>query len=148
MKTLRSAAVTAVVVGLLLGAALEARSESAPYSNFSLRGVYHLTFTGVSPTSGKVESGVGIFVADGTGKLTGTEVVNRGTVCNVSITATYAINPNGTGTLNASYTGTTPGCSGTFNSALLLSDGGAVVRAISTDAEFVTLSEEWRRQLE
>jgi hypothetical protein len=148
MRTLRSTAVMAVVVGLLLGTALEAGSEPAPYSIFSLRGTYHLTFTGVSVTTGQLQTGIGIFVADGTGKLTGTEVVNRGIVCNLSVTATYAINPNGTGTLNATFTGATPGCSGTFNSALLLSEGGAVVRAISTDPDFVTFTEEWRRQLE
>jgi hypothetical protein len=114
----------------------------------SIRGTYRLTFTGIILASGLPESGVGVFVADGQGRLTGTEVFNAaGHLCpNVAITATYTVDDNGLGTLAAEFSSETPGCSGSFRSSLVVLDGGNLVRAVSTEPGFVTIAEEWRRQ--
>lgn len=113
-----------------------------------IKGTYGITFTGIVLPSGTLESGIGIFVADGQGRLTGTEVFNfGGLVCaNVAVTATYTVGGNGIGALVAHVASETPGCAGSFRSSLLVLDGGNLVRAISTGADFVTISEEWRRQ--
>lgn len=113
-----------------------------------IKGTYGITFTGIVLPSGTLESGVGIFVADGQGRLTGTEVFNSGgRVCaNVAVTATYMVGANGIGALDAVVASQTPGCAGTFRTSLLVLDGGKLVRAVSTGADFVTISEEWRRQ--
>jgi hypothetical protein len=143
----------AVVLGLSVLGLPDTGGAATDFTTYSLRGTYRVIFTGFSVTSGRLESGLGFFVADGLGHLTGTETFNRGTgtataVCNVTVTGTYAINANGTGTLRASFTSPTPGCSGEFTSALMLFEGSDLVRAVSTDPGFVTVSEEWRRQIE
>ena len=145
--------VIAMVLGVSILAGLGTSSAGTEFTSYSLRGTYRVTFSGFSVTSGRLESGIGIFVADGLGHITGTEVFNRGTgtataVCNVTVAGTYSINPNGTGTLQATFTSPTPGCSGEFKSALMLYDGSDLVRSISTDPSFVTVNEEWRRQTE
>ena len=139
----------AVVLGMIVGAAPGAARAQTVHSNYNLLGTYRISFIVFSAASGKLESGVGILVADGLGRITGTEVFNTGTtVCNVTVSGTYFINPNGTGTLSASFTSPAPGCTGTFNSSLLLYNGGSLVKSISTDPLFVTVSEEWVRQVD
>jgi len=149
MKKVRG---TSIIVGVALGVLmLGARdTSSAPpgYSAYNVQGTYRVTFSGILLATGRIESGIGIFTADGAGHLTGTEVFNAGgTVCrDVAITGTYSVGANGIGALSADFSGPTPGCSGHFNSALLVLDGGDVVHASSTDPDFVTIAEEWRRQ--
>ena len=147
-KMLRSSAIFAMVVGII---AIGARDmTSASYAPYNLHGTYRLTFTGFVPSSGRLQSGVGIFVLDGTGHLSGTEVFNAGgTVCrNVVVTGTYTLANNGIGDVSVDFSSSAAGCSGHLNSSLLVLDGGDLIRAISTDANFVTISEEWRRQPE
>jgi hypothetical protein len=148
-KLFRSATViAAIVLGILV---LVARDTSnAAFFPYTLNGIYRLSFTGFVPSTGRLQSGVGIFISDGLGHITGTETFNDGAlVCrNVLVTATYTMGGNGIGQLSADYTLATPGCSGHFESTLLLLDGGDVVRAVSSSTTFVTVSEEWRRQPE
>lgn len=136
-----------MVLGIIALAARDTSSASFTYANFNLHGTYRITFTGFVPSSGRLQSGVGIFVLDGDGGLSGTEVFNNGGgVCrSVVVTGTYGLNGNGIGELSADFTSPTPGCSGHFNSTLLVYAGGGRVRAVSSDPSFVTISEEWLR---
>lgn len=146
-KMRSSSVIVAMVLGIIALAARDTSSASFTYSNYNLQGTYRITFTGFVPSSGRLQSGVGIFVLDGGGGLSGTEVFNNGgTVCrNVVVTGTYALNGNGIGELSADFTSSAPGCSGHFNSTLLVYAGGSRVRAVSSDPSFVTISEEWLR---
>jgi hypothetical protein len=148
-KMLRSSVIVAMAVGIIALAAAR-DTTSASYAPYNLHGTYRLTFTGFVPSVGRLQSGIGIFVLDGTGHLSGTEVFTAGaTVCrNVAVAGTYTLGTNGIGDLSADLTSPTAGCSGHFNTSLLVLDGGDLVRAISTDPNFVTISEEWRRQPE
>ena len=143
---------SSVIVAMVLGiVVLGARDTSnASYSTYNLHGIYRVTFSGFVPSTGRLQSGVGIFVADGTGHLAGTEVFNNGgTACrNVAVTGTYTVAGNGIGEVSADFTSSVAGCSGHFNSTLLLLDGADLIRVVSTDGNFVTISEEWRRQPE
>jgi hypothetical protein len=135
---------------VLVLATMETGNARSGFSVASIRGVYRLTFSGLILPGLRPESGLGIFVADGQGNITGTEVFNTdGHLCpDVTVTATYTVNPNGTGTVSADFASPTAGCSGHFDNALLLLDGGRVVKALGTGPGFVTISEEWRRQPE
>jgi hypothetical protein len=134
-------------LALVVVVTMDTSSARSGFSLDSIRGTYRLTFTGLILPSLRPESGLGIFVADGNGRITGTEVFNTdGHLCpDVVVSATYTVNPNGTGTLSADFASSSPPCSGHFNSSLLILDGGNLVRAVSTDPGFVTISEEWRR---
>lgn len=147
-KMRTNSVIIAMVLGIIALAARDTSSASFTYANYNLHGTYRITFTGFVPSSGRLQSGVGIFVLDGSGNLSGTEVFNNGgTVCrNVVVTGTYAVNNgNGIGELSADFTSSAPGCSGHFNSTLLVYAGGGRVRAVSSDPSFVTISEEWLR---
>jgi hypothetical protein len=149
MKRIRSAgSLVALIVAVVTVAVMDTSSARPGFSLESIRGTYRLTFTGLMLPSLRPESGLGIFVADGHGRITGTEVFNSdGHLCpDVVVTATYTVDPNGTGALSADFTSPTPGCSGHFNSRLLILDGGHLIRAVGTDPGFVTISEEWRRE--
>jgi hypothetical protein len=151
MTRMRTNSVIAMVLGIIALAARDTSSASFTYATHNLHGTYRITFTGFVPSSGRLQSGVGIFVLDGSGNLSGSEVFNNGgTVCrNVVVTGTYVVNNgNGTGDLSADFASSTPGCSGHFNSALLVYAGGGRVRAVSSDPSFVTISEEWLRDAE
>jgi hypothetical protein len=140
-------AVLIVVVSITLDTTRGQSRGQSGYSNHSLRGVYRVTYTGINLPEGLPEAGIGIFVADGSGNITGTEVLNfPGQLCpDVKITATYSIDASGFGTMSAEFTSPTTGCSGNFSSSLLLHEGGNLVTAVSRSTRFVVLSEVWRR---
>ena len=83
--------VLAVIVTIV--ATMDTGRAAAGYSTYSIRGTYRITYTGLSLPSMVPESGIGVFVADGTGHLTGTEVVNAGgLLCpNVAVTGAYTV---------------------------------------------------------
>ena len=139
-------AVLAVIVTIV--ATMDTGRAAVGYSTYSIRGTYRITYTGLSLPSMVPESGIGVFVADGTGGLTGTEVVNAGgRLCpNVAVTGTYTVDGNGLGSLTAAFTSPTPGCSGNFTLALLVLDGGDTVKGLATGSGFITLSEDWKRE--
>jgi hypothetical protein len=139
-------AVLIVVVSTV--ATLDTSRGQSGYSTYSLRGVYRVTYSGINLPEGLPESGIGVFVADGAGRITGTEVLNfPGVFCpDVKVTATYSIDGNGLGTMSAEFTSPITGCSGNFTSSLLVHDGGNSVTAVSNSTRFVTLSEVWRRE--
>jgi hypothetical protein len=139
-----------MALGMLALAARDTSSAPSGFSAYSIRGTYRVTFSGILLSSGQLESGIGIFIADGSGHISGTEVFSGGgKVCrDVAVTGTYTVGGNGIGAFSADFTSLSAGCSGHFNSALLLVDGGDVIHSVSTDTDFVTVAEEWRRQAE
>ena len=149
MLRARNAWILAVLtVAVSIVATLDTSRAQSGYSNYSVRGVYRIAYSGINLPEGLPESGIGIFVADGLGNLTGTEVLNMpGLFCpDVKMTATYSIDAQGFGTMSAQFTSPTAGCSGSFTSSLLVHDGGNLIRAVSNSTRFVVLSEEWRRE--
>jgi hypothetical protein len=137
----------ALIVAVSIVVTLDTSRGQSGFSNYSLRGVYRVAYTGINLPEGLPESGIGIFVADGFGQITGTEVLNMpGLLCrDVKVTATYSIGSNGLGSLAAEFTSPVAGCSGDFTSSLLVHEGGSLVTSVSNSTRFVTLSEIWRR---
>ena len=138
-------AVLAVIVTIV--ATMDTGRAASGYSTYSVRGTYRVTYTGLNLPSMIPESGIGIFVADGTGHITGTEILNvGGLLCtDVKVNGTYSVDVNGFGTMTATYTSAQPGCSGEFTIALLVHEGGTLVKALAAGPGFVTLHEDWRR---
>jgi hypothetical protein len=131
----------------LRGQARGLNHDQSGYSNYSLRGVYRATYTGINLPEGLPESGISVYVADGFGNITGTKVLNLPDVfCpDVKQTATYSVDANGFGRMSSQYTSPTPGCSGSYTSSFLLHDGGKLLTGVSNSPRFVVLSEVWRR---
>ena len=149
MTNARNAWVLAVFAAAVVIVATMDTGRAAPiYSTYSIHGTYRIAFTGVSLSTGRLESGVGIMVAYGTGGITGVESFNNGgQLCtNVAVKGTYTVEPNGLGTLSATFTSPVPGCSGDFNLGLLVLNGGNLVKAFAAGSGFVTLSEDWFRE--
>lgn len=148
MTRARNACVlAAIAVVVTIVATMDTGRAASGYSTYSVRGTYRIAYTGVNLPSLVPESGIGIFVADGTGGIAGTETLNiSGLICtNVALTGTYSVDPNGMGTMSATFTSPVPGCSGDFTIHLIVHDGGNLVRAVGGGPGFVTLFEEWRR---
>jgi len=93
-------------------------------------------------------AGTGIFIADGRGNLTGSETFNvGGQICDdVTISGTYTVNPDGTGSDAITFSSATPGCSGTYQQSLVISDAGRVIRLSNTSPNEPPVVEEWRAQ--
>jgi hypothetical protein len=77
-----------------------------------LAGSYGVTFSGTvinaSGFTGPI-AGVGIFLLDGRGHVTGQETFNvTGTVCSGTVVGTYTTSPAGVGTVTTTFTPTTP----------------------------------------
>ncbi len=127
-----------------------ARAQTA-FSVASIRGSYGISYSVALPSaSGSMQflSGTGIYRADGAGHLAGEETTNtNGEVCSGTLSGTYAVNPNGTGTASVTFTPTTAGCSaGSFQQSLVIVESGRIVRVADTIPTEVTLFEEWRKQ--
>ena len=139
-------AVLIVVVSIV--ASLDTSRGQFGYSTYSVHGVYRITYTGINLPEGLPESGIGIFVADGVGNITGNTVLNLpGLFCpDVKLTATYSIDGNGFGRMSAEFMSPITGCSGNFTSSLLVHEGGNLITAVSNSTRFVVLSEVWRRE--
>ena len=59
----------------------------------------------------KVTVGVGLLVADGLGKVSGTGTMrSAGVTCHGSFAGNYAVNNDGTGSVSTNFTTNTPGC--------------------------------------
>lgn len=149
MTNARNAWVLAGLAVVVIIAATMDTGRAAPiYSTFNILGTYRVAFTGVSLSTGTPESGIGVFVADGKGGITGIESFNNGgQVCtNVAVKGTYTVDGNGMGTMSATYSSPVPGCSGDFDLGLLVVDGGKIVKAFAAGSGFITLSEDWFRE--
>lgn len=118
------------------------------FSLASLKGSYAGIFSGKINTDGGLLRilGTGIFIADGHGNLTGHESYTVVTTpCEASISGTYVINPDGSGTDSATFTTSTPGCTGgSYTQSLAIADRGDLVLLSNTNGD--QINEEWHLQ--
>ena len=57
----------ALVVVVTIAVPLDTSRGQSGYSNYSLRGVYRATYSGINLPEGLPESGISVYVADGLG---------------------------------------------------------------------------------
>lgn len=115
--------------------------QAAAFSNASLSGGYSFADSGetLGPASIKFAE-VGVITFDGAGGFRGTATMNDGgTICSATVTGTYSINPDGSGSATVTQTpdavSTARGCTTiTFRVALALSGGGAQVQLVETSS--------------
>lgn len=139
-----------ILSGVLCAAYLRGNAAAArTYTLKSLRGAYAGRFSGTIFTNNGtlLMGGTGVFVADGKGNITGHESYNlSGTPCNATVTGTYAVNPDGTGTLSAAFNTTDQGCeSGTYTQSLAIGDSGRIVMLANSNPGQV-IDEQWQLQ--
>jgi hypothetical protein len=124
----------------------QARSTAPPRR---LAGNYGIFFAGQSVPSLQPESGIGAAVLDDQGAITGVETFNTGTtICEVTLSGTYTVDPNGTGRMTIGSVSPIPACSFTFTAAFVILEGGNLLKLVGTEPGFVILNEEWRRRPE
>lgn len=115
--------------------------KAAAFSNASLSGGYSFADSGetLGPASIKFAE-VGVLTFDGAGGFRGNAAMNDGgTICTATVTGTYSINPDGSG--SATLIQTPDAASGTrgcttisFQVALALSGAGAQVQFVETSS--------------
>ena len=113
----------ALVAASGLALSVGAGATKPGFSLHSVKGTYASTFHGTI-------DGTGTLVADGAGNIVGgTETANDGTnICTGSLTGTYTVNADGTGTLTIVFTtdhsapniGACPSISATSHAAIVL----------------------------
>lgn len=92
------------------------------------------------PATGPI-AGNGIFAFASAGTLTGTETFNAiGTICTGTLSGTYTLNTDGTGTITVTFTSTTCG-SMTGHSSFVLSNAQDRMDLVGTDSFQVTSGE-------
>ncbi|HLH76176.1 MAG TPA: hypothetical protein VKV28_05140 [Candidatus Binataceae bacterium] len=141
-------------LGLLLTGCSSNSSAQSVYNNASLKGSYALSFAvAVGSSNGSISytGGNGVMVADGNGNLSGSESYTdtEGDVCsNLALSGTYTINPNGTGLAVFKYgtNNSDANCQGSLTQALVIAQGGELVKTSNLNANVAQLSGEWTRQ--
>jgi hypothetical protein len=126
-----------ILVSLIFSVACGSSNPSGPspngnYSLASLSGQYAYQFTGFDLASGSVPYvRSGVFTADGAGNITSaTDDFSEGTAVSSTVTGTYAISNDGTGTLNLTFP------SGSLGFAITLTSSSSVYMA-SVDTNLV-----------
>jgi hypothetical protein len=118
------------------------------FSLASVRGSYAGIFEGKINVNGALLEflGTGIFTADGKGNFTGTETYTVVTTpCQATVSGTYTVSPDGSGTNSATFTTTSPGCSsGSYTQSLAIGQVGKLVLLSNTNGDQV--NEEWHLQ--
>jgi hypothetical protein len=115
-----------------------------------LCGRYSLSFSAAIVPSGHI-AGSGVITSNCRGRLIkGTETINdEGEVCQGTLTGTYSLDMNGTGTVSFSLVPPNPTYSCpivNFSEAIAVGGNGSVVKAVNTGSDEVTIQEEWVRQ--
>ncbi|HUC18370.1 MAG TPA: hypothetical protein VMA37_11885 [Acetobacteraceae bacterium] len=140
------------LVALMAAPAVAATNgDTAAQQGFSvatLHGSYASRFSGEIDT-GKAWIpilGTGVFVADGSGHLSGRETYMVGTqVCTATIAGTYAVASDGTGSDAITYKAE-PGCEGgSYTQSLAIGRHGELVLLVNTNAGN-RIEEEWHSQ--
>ncbi len=150
--------IASVLVALAIGIAMSSgdgiltAQPQRVFSTASIRGSYATSYcVALTNPSGLTQflSGTGVFHADGAGHVTGQETTNtNGQVCSGTMTGTYTVNPDGTGTLSVTFTATTPGCPDvSFQQSLVILDSGRIVRVADMMPTEITIFEEWQKQM-
>jgi hypothetical protein len=123
-------------------------SAQKAFSLSSLKGSYAGIFFGKINTGTQLIPllGTGVFISDGAGNLSGHETFTINTTpCEATIKGTYTVNPDGTGTDSATFTATTPGCSGgSYTQSLVIGSAGDLVLLSNTNGD--QINEEWHLQ--
>jgi hypothetical protein len=102
------------------------------FSNANFTGTYSDVFEGTV-------DGIGVVTADGNNNITGSETFSDGiNVCNGSVSGTYSINSNGTGTILLSFTTATT-IAGTCPSTAL---SQTLALVITFDGDISTIEED------
>lgn len=143
-------------LGLVLCVCVGCGSSGHAQTDFtvaSIKGSYGFSFSVAIPgqTSVAFVGGTGVYNADGSGHLSGTEsynsTTNSGHSCiGVAISGTYTVNPDGTGTDTINLSSSDPQCSGSFQQALVIAQGGNVVKATNIQPGAVLIAGQWTRQ--
>ncbi len=142
----------AALVALVATPAIAATNGNpAPQQSFSvatLHGGYASRFSG-EIAIGKAWVpilGAGVFIADGSGHLSGRETFMIGTqVCTATITGTYAVAADGTGSDAVTYKGESGCQGGSYTQSLAIGHHGDLVLLVNTDAGD-RIEEEWHSQ--
>lgn len=132
------------MVALYTGSAGAARG----FGLRSLKGSYSGMFTGKINTGTELLpiDGTGIFVADGSGNLSGEETYTVDTqACDADISGTYKVNPDGSGTNSVTFIPTTAGCTGgSYTQSFAIAEHGKLILLSNTNGDQIT--EEWYLQ--
>ena len=115
--------------------------KAAAFSNASLSGGYSFADSGETLGPGSIKfAEAGVITFDGAGGLKGSAAMNDGgTICTATVTGSYSINPDGSGSATVIQTpdavSRARGCTTiTLQIALALSDGGAQVQFVETSS--------------
>jgi hypothetical protein len=128
----------ALATVLILGIApLAQAGDGKGCSNATLAGTFVFTATGflvAPPQFAGPFAGVGTQTFDGNGGTTATETVSQnGNILKVTITGTYTVNPDCTGSMTLNITSQNPPVSLTNHISFAIDDNGEEFRAIQTD---------------
>ena len=143
----------AVALAALAAAPAIAASNGDPasqhsFSVASLHGGYASQFSGEVETGKEWVPflGTGVFIADGSGHVSGHETYMVGTqVCAATIAGTYTVGSDGTGSDAITYK-TQPGCEGgSYTQSLVIARHGDLVLLVNTNAGD-RIEEEWHSQ--
>jgi hypothetical protein len=136
-STIAKTFTVAAVVALALGITSTAEADDKGCSNASLQGSYGYTSTGTitaPPDIAGPIAEVGTQVFDGRGNTTATAMLSsNGTLFPLTITGTYKVNPDCTGTLTLQVSP----FGITVDVFFVIDDGWNEFRAIETDSGFV-----------
>ncbi len=120
-----------------LGIAPQAQADDKGCSNATLTGTFGITATGsivAPPPIAGPFANVGTQTFDGKGGTTGTATVSQnGNILKVTITGTYTVNPDCTGSITLNLSSQNPPLSLTTHAFFVIDDSGAEFRAIQTD---------------
>jgi hypothetical protein len=141
----------ATVTGMLLILGVGAATARGGFSMHSLKGGYASTFSGKLNIGGGTLvpiMGTGLFIADGHGHLTGHETYTVDTtVCDASISGSYTIDPDGTGTDSITFTppASETNCQGgSYTQSLAIAENRKLVLLSNTNGD--QIDEQWHRQ--
>src|SRR5260370_41522009 len=120
-----------------LGIAPQAQGDDKGCSNDHLTGTIGISATGsivAPPPIAGPFANVGTQTFDGKGGTTGTATVSQnGNILKVTITGTYTVNPDCTGSITLNLSSQNPPLSLKTHAFFVIDDSGAEVRAIQTD---------------
>jgi hypothetical protein len=136
----RCQVVWVLAVSMLYAQSAVAQQQSGECSNANLQGSFGYTSTGtltlayVPPPFAGPFAEVGQQTFDGQGNTDATATLSaNGNIMTVTITGTYTVNPDCTG----SWTLNIPALDATVHADFVIDDAGAEVRAIATDSGVV-----------
>lgn len=138
----------ALVMLAILGATGGTARAHRGFSLVSLKGSYAIIFSGKINTGTELLPilGTGVIVADGRGHLSGHEAYTvETTPCEATLSGTYTINPDGSGTVSATFTTSSTGCtSGAYTQSLAIAQRGELVLLSNTNGD--QINEEYHLQ--